>query len=50
MERAKDLNIKVAANDTYRRTILHIVAISQHVEYMQLLLPQAKEFGTDLMI
>jgi len=48
MERAKDLNINVAATDTYGRTILHIVAISQHVEYMQLLLPQAKEFGIDL--
>ena len=48
MDRAKQLNINVAATDTYGRTILHIVAISQHVEYMQLLLPLAKEFGIDL--
>ena len=48
MERAKDLNINVAATDTYGRTVLHIAAISQHVDFMEILLPRSKEFGIDL--
>ena len=48
LDQAKQLNINVAATDTYGRTILHIAAICQHVEFMDLFLPLAKEFGIDL--
>ena len=48
MDQAKQLNINVAATDTYGRTVLHIAAIYHQVDFMEFLLPRSKELGIDL--